>query len=126
MDAVTERGVRLGHLKTKGATKIHIDQQGGACYTSRKGATMMYTKEMQTKKKKKRMKHPKSLLHEKKWDMLSVYAVRQQLQEIPSTLSGEAPYLRRPKPKQLRRIWSCSLVMHGSSHNEPAGSPQLP
>lgn len=26
---------------------------------------MMYTKEMQTRKKKKRMKHPKSLLHEK-------------------------------------------------------------
>ena len=60
-----EKGVRIGHLKTKGATKIHIDQQGGACYTSQKGVTMMYTKEMQTRKKKKRMKHPKSLLHEK-------------------------------------------------------------
>lgn len=65
MDAVTERGARLGHLKTRMLSKIHIDQQGGACYTSRKGAIMMYTKEMQTRKKKKRMKHPKSLLHEK-------------------------------------------------------------
>lgn len=37
MDAVTERGVRLGHLKTKGATKIHIEHEGGACYTSQKG-----------------------------------------------------------------------------------------
>lgn len=37
---------------------------------------MMYTKEMQTRKKKKRMKHPKSLLHEKKWDMLPVYAAK--------------------------------------------------
>lgn len=85
----------------------------------------MYTKEMQTRKKKKRMKHPKSLLHEKKWDMLPVYAAGQQLQEILTALPGEAPYIRRTKQKQLRRIWSCSLAVHGPSHNESPGSPQL-
>ena len=34
---VTERGVRVGHLKTRMLSKIHIEIQGGACYTSQKG-----------------------------------------------------------------------------------------
>lgn len=86
----------------------------------------MYTKEMQTRKKKKRMKHPKSLLHEKKWDMLLVYAAERKLQEISSPLPGETPYLWRTEPEQFGRIWPRSLALHGSSYNGASCSPQLP
>lgn len=78
-----EKGVRIGHLKTKGATKIHIDQQGGACYTSQKGEgggsrRLIVSKAYLQKEKKK---HKKSILPENQKGVCYLCGSRRMIEE---------------------------------------------